>query len=229
MNIRKNSFFNKLWTYRVGLKQKIRRLQGEKLAKRGIETTAIARMQKVQQKFRDIREVLQNEFRYNFRKGPREISSGTVITVLMAIINACEYRKYRTGQNLTRTFPKIISKFVLQNVPIACKANFSFLIGDRQLKFMLQRPTVLFDMKRSKYPWKELLLYEFLHKKSTNVWKTVTNSACRHCIDKPLKNLRWSYWRLVWRQNCFDMYHWALGRSESFILNSLKIKAAPYP
>ena len=35
----------------------------------------------------DIREVLQNEFRYNFRKGPREISASTVITVLKAIMH----------------------------------------------------------------------------------------------------------------------------------------------
>ena len=33
-----------------------------------------------------IREVLQNEFRYNFRKGPREISAGTVFTVFTCII-----------------------------------------------------------------------------------------------------------------------------------------------
>ena len=31
--------------------------------------------------------------------------------------NACKYREYRTGRNLTRTFPKIIPKFVLQNLP----------------------------------------------------------------------------------------------------------------
>ena len=35
----------------------------------------------------DIREVSQNEFRYDFRKGPREISAGTVITGLKAIMH----------------------------------------------------------------------------------------------------------------------------------------------
>ena len=30
--------------------------------------------------------------------------------------NACKYRRYRTDQNLTRTFPKIVPKFVLQNL-----------------------------------------------------------------------------------------------------------------
>ena len=34
---------------------------------------------------------------------------------------------------------------------------------------MLQHPTVWFDWKQSKYPSKELLLYEFLHKRSTDV------------------------------------------------------------
>ena len=28
-----------------------------------------------------------------------------------------QYRNYRTGRNLTRTFPKIVPKFVLQNLP----------------------------------------------------------------------------------------------------------------
>ena len=37
----KNSFFNILWVQRVGLKQKNWGSQGEKLAKRGIETTAV--------------------------------------------------------------------------------------------------------------------------------------------------------------------------------------------
>ena len=29
-----------------------------------------------------------------------------------------QYRNYRTGRNLTRTFPKIVLKYVLQNLPI---------------------------------------------------------------------------------------------------------------
>ena len=40
---------------------------------------------KLQRKLiRFIRDVLQNEFRYDFRKGPREFSAGTVITVVKA-------------------------------------------------------------------------------------------------------------------------------------------------
>ena len=99
---------------------------------------------------------------------------------------------------------------------LLAKQIFSLLFWDRPLKFMLQHPTMWSDRKQSKYPSKELLLYDSLHKRLTDVWKTVTNSACSHCITKPLKNLSWSYWRLIRRQNFFDMYHWALGRSEKF-------------
>ena len=61
---------------------------------------------------------------------------------------------------------------------LLAKQNFSLLFWDRRLKFMLQHPTMWFDRKQSKHPSKKLLLYEFLHKRSTNVWKTVTNRAC---------------------------------------------------
>ena len=66
-------------------------------------------------------DLLQTEFRYDFRKGPREISAGTVFTLFTVFIcilafNYRKYRKFRTGRNLTRTFPKIVPKFVLQRV-----------------------------------------------------------------------------------------------------------------
>ena len=35
------------------------------------------------------------------------------------------------------------------------------------------------DQKQSKYPSNELLLYDFLHTRATDVWKTVMNSALR--------------------------------------------------
>ena len=41
---------------------------------------------------------------------------------------------------------------------------------------------------------------------SERLWQT---ALADHCINKPLKNLHWSHWRLIWRQNCFDMYHLA--------------------
>ena len=71
---------------------------------------------------------------------------------------------------------------------IACKANFSLLIWDRQLKFMFQHPRVWFDRKQLKYLSKELLLYDFLHKRSTDVWKTVTNNAGRPLCFKTSGN-----------------------------------------
>ena len=64
-----------------------------------------------------IREVLQNEFRYDFRKGPREISAGTVVTVLKTMMHVNTVNTV-PGRNVTRTFPKIVQKFVLQNLPI---------------------------------------------------------------------------------------------------------------
>ena len=70
-----------------------------------------------------ILDLLQTDFRYDFRKGPRDISAGTVFTVFTVFIcilafNYRKYRKFRTGRNLTRTFPKIVPKFVLQKVYI---------------------------------------------------------------------------------------------------------------
>ena len=49
---------------------------------------------------------------------------------------------------------------------------------------MLQHPTVWFDRKQSKYPSRKLFLHEFLHTKSTDVCKIVTNSACRLLYHK---------------------------------------------
>ena len=52
---------------------------------------------------------------------------------------------------------------------LLAKQNFYLLIWNRQLKFMLQQPTMWFDRKQSKYSSKELVLYDFLHKRSTEV------------------------------------------------------------
>ena len=66
-------------------------------------------------------DLLQTEFRYDFRKGSRQISAGAVFSVVKVFtcilaFNYHKYRKFRTGRNLTRTFPKIVPKFVLQKV-----------------------------------------------------------------------------------------------------------------
>ena len=39
---------------------------------------------------------------------------------------------------------------------------------------------------------------------------------------KRLKNLLWLHWILIWGQNCFEMYHWALGCSEKFHFGQFK-------
>ena len=152
----KNSIFNKLWASRVGLKEKIRGSQGEKLAKRGNETTAVAR--KVQQKYRDT----------------------------------------------------------------ACKAIFSLFIWHRLLKFMLQHTTVWFDWKQSKYPAKNCFYMNFCTRGRLMYKRLRQRALADHCIYKSLKNLPWLYWRLIWRQNCFDMHHWALGCSEKFHFGQFK-------
>ena len=94
---------------------------------------------------------------------------------------------------------------------------------------MLQHPTVWFDWKQSKYPSKELLLYDFLHKRS---W-------CIKDCDK--ERLQTTAFINVWK--IFPGYtgHWFDVKTastcttdlwdalKSFILDSLKIKVAPHP
>ena len=112
---------------------------------------------------------------------------------------------------------------------IACKANFFFFIWHRHLKFMLQHPTVWFDLNQSKYPSKELLLYEFLHKKSTDV---------KHCDKERLQTTAFiNVWKIFpgYSGDWFDVKTASTCTTElwdalkSFILDSLKIKVAPHP
>ena len=59
----------------------------------------------------------------------------TVFTVFICILafNYRKYRKFRTGRNLTRTFPKIVPKFVLQKVyrPISSRPFSAGCHGNR--------------------------------------------------------------------------------------------------
>ena len=108
--------------------------------------------------------------------------------------------------------------------------NVSLLIWDRHLKFMLQHPTVWFDRKQSKYPSEELLLHEFLNKRSTDVWKTVTKQPLQTTVSINL-------WKIFAGHtgDWFDVKTALICTTElwdtlkSFILTSLKIKVAPYP
>ena len=118
----KRSFFNKLRAQRIGLKQKVRGSQGEKLAKRGIEK-------------------LQSRKKYN----------KNIETLLAKQI----------------FFPP----YLRQAAEIYVATSHS----------VVRQETIEKNLS------KELLLYELLHKRSTDVWKTVTNSARRpHCINKRL-------------------------------------------
>ena len=91
---------------------------------------------------------------------------------------------WKVGQTWHRDNCSHAKKYNKNIETLLAKQNISLLIWDRQLKFLLQHQTVWFDRKQSKYLSKELLLYDFLHQRSTDVWKTVPNSACRPLYQK---------------------------------------------
>ena len=136
---------------------------------------------------------------------------------------------WKAGQTWHRNNCSHAKKYNKKNRDIACKAIFSLLIWDRQLKFMLQHPTVWFDRKQLKYLSKELLLFDFLHKRSTDVWRLWQTALADDCINKPLKNLSWSYWRLIIKLTSKLRTTELWDALKSFILTSLKFKVAPYP
>ena len=130
---------------------------------------------------------------------------------------------WKVGQTWHRNNCSHAKKYNKNIETLLAKQIFFLLIWNRQLKFMLQHPTVWFDRKQLKYLSKKLLLYDFCTRgwlMYERLWQT---ALADHCINKPLKNLSWSYWRLIWRQNGFDMYHWALGRSEKFHFEQFEI------
>ena len=98
---------------------------------------------------------------------------------------------------------------------IACKAIFSLLIWDRY-NLCCNIPHCASTGNNRNIQAKNCFCMKFCTRRwpmSERLWQI---ALADHCMNEPLKNLRWSYWRLVWRQNCFNMYHWALGRSEKF-------------
>ena len=70
--------------------------------------------------------------------------------------------------------------------------------------------TIEISEQRTAFVW---LFAQEVDMMSERLWQA---ALADHCINQPLKKLRWSYWRLIWRHNSFDMYHWAPGRSEKF-------------
>ena len=101
-----------------------------------------------------------------------------------------------------------------------CKANF--------FPFYLTQASKIYAATSRSVVWLETI--EISEQRTAFTWifaQEVEWALADHCIYKRLKNLPWLYWRLIWRQNCFDMYHWALGCSKKFHFGQLKIKVAP--
>ena len=99
---------------------------------------------------------------------------------------------------------------------LLAKQIFSLLVWDRQLKFMFNISQCGSTRNNRNIQAKNCFYLSFCTRDwlmSERLWQT---ALADHCIYKRLKNIRLSYWRLIWRQNCFDLYHWALGRSEKF-------------
>ena len=123
---------------------------------------------------------------------------------------------WKVGQTWHRNNCSHAKKYNKNIETLLAKQIFSLLIWDRQLKFMLQHPTVWFDRKHWNIWAKNCLGMVFCTRGRLMYERLWQTALADHCINEHLKNLSWSYWRLIWRQNCFDMYHWALGRSEKF-------------
>ena len=116
---------------------------------------------------------------------------------------------------------------------IACKAKFSLVIWDRQLKLMLQHPTVWSERKQSKYPSKkELLLYDFLHKRSTWCQKDCDKQRLQTTVSINLSKSFTGHtgdWFDVKTASICTITIELRDALKNFILTSLKIKVAPYP
>ena len=121
---------------------------------------------------------------------------------------------------------------------IACKAKFFppyfiyiiLFTWDRQLKLMLQHPTVWSDRKQSKYPSKELLLHDFLHKRSTWCMKDCDKQRLQTTVSinlsKSFAGHTGDWFDVKTASICTTELWVAL---KNFILTSLKIKVASYP
>ena len=113
---------------------------------------------------------------------------------------------------------------------IACKQIFSLLIWDRQLKFMLQHPTVWFDRKQLKYLSKELLLYDFFAQEVDWCMKDCDKQSLQTTVSinlwKILAGHTGDWFDVKTASICTTKLWDAL---KSFILTSLKFKVAPYP
>ena len=113
---------------------------------------------------------------------------------------------------------------------ISCKAKNFLLIWDRQLKFMLQHPTLRFDRKQSKYPIKELLLCFFFAQEVDWCLKDCDKQRLQTTVSINL-------WKIFVGNtgDWFDVKTVSICTTElwnapkSFILTSFKNNVAPYP
>ena len=137
---------------------------------------------------------------------------------------------WKVGQTWHRNNCSHAKKYNKNIETLLAKQIFSLLIWDRQLKFMLQHPTVWFDRKQLKYLSKELLLYDFFAQEVD--W-------CMKDCDK--QRLQTTVSINLWKSfaghtgDWFDVKTASICTTElwdalkSFILTSLKFKVAPYP
>ena len=136
---------------------------------------------------------------------------------------------WKVGQTWHRNNCSHAKKYNKNIETLLVRQIFSLLVWDRQLKFMFQHPTVWFDRKQLKYLSKELLLYDLLHKRSTDVWKT-DKQRLQTTVSINL-------WKILAGHtgDWFDVETASICTTElwdalkSFILTSLKFKVAPYP
>ena len=89
----------------------------------------------------------------------------------------------QVGQTLQRNNCSRAKSTTKKAETLPAKQNFSLLIWDRSLKFMLQHPTMWFDWKQSKYPSKEHF-----------VWRS--NNYCETWCNKTLY-AKWNFLLIV--------------------------------
>ena len=124
---------------------------------------------------------------------------------------------WKVGQTWYRNDCSHAKKYNKNTETLLAQQNFSLRIWEGQLKFMLQHPTVRFDSKNRNIWANNCFCMIFCIRGTTDVWKTVTNSACR-----PLYQI--NLWKIFAGHtgDWFDvkaasiLYHWSLERSEKF-------------
>ena len=134
---------------------------------------------------------------------------------------------WKVGQLWHRDNCSHAKKYNKKIKALLAKQNFSLLIWDRQLKLMLQYPTAWSDRKQLKYPSKELLLYDFLHKRSTWCLKDCDKQRLQTTVSINLSKSFAGHTGDVKTASICTTELW--DALKNFILTSLKIKVAPYP